>query len=328
MFIDIHAHCYRNHPPFLVQFCRPEQVLERWDAAGIERGVLLPIVSPEMYLPQANEDILWMAETWPERFIPFCNIDPRALTNTADAPLADLLKYYRDLGCKGLGEVMPNLPILDPMVQNLFAAAAEVGLPVTCDGSDQVGGDFGLWDAPGLPGFEKTMQRHPDLLMFGHGPMFWLELGRFEPPPDGNTVLRPKRGQLKRHRPEECPIVAEGVMPRLMREYPNLYGDLSDLNPYLQLSRDPAYGKRFVQRVRRRPLSATTSAATVAVPMVDLLLAGGRRLDQRDGVPADRPGECDSGVGVVTVAVSQPQQRGGAQAGLAGRWTGLGLSGW
>ena len=41
MFIDIHAHAYRNSPPLPVRFCTPEQVLERYDAAGIERGVLL-----------------------------------------------------------------------------------------------------------------------------------------------------------------------------------------------------------------------------------------------------------------------------------------------
>ena len=86
MFIDIHAHAYRRPVPFVVQFCTPEQVLQRYDEAGIEKGALLPIVSPEIYLPQANEDILDMAAQYPDRFIPFCNVDPRALTNSADAP--------------------------------------------------------------------------------------------------------------------------------------------------------------------------------------------------------------------------------------------------
>ena len=104
MFIDIHAHAYRKPIPFVVQFCTAEQVIERYDQAGIERGVLLPIVSPEIYLPQANEDILEMAEQHPDRFIPWCNIDPRALTNAVDAPLDRLLRYYRDKGCKGVGE--------------------------------------------------------------------------------------------------------------------------------------------------------------------------------------------------------------------------------
>src|SRR3972149_1458362 len=136
MFIDIHAHAYRKHPPVSYQFCTPEQVLVRYDAVGIEKGALLPIVSPEIYLPQSNEDILDMAAQYPDRFIPFCNIDPRALTDSADAPLDSLLRYYRDKGCKGLGEVMLNVPVMDPFVQNLFKHAQDVGFPVIFDGSD------------------------------------------------------------------------------------------------------------------------------------------------------------------------------------------------
>ena len=34
MFIDIHAHAYRNCPPFVVQLCTAEQVLQRYDEAG------------------------------------------------------------------------------------------------------------------------------------------------------------------------------------------------------------------------------------------------------------------------------------------------------
>lgn len=75
MFIDIHAHAYRKRPPF-IPFCTADEVLRRYDEVGIEKGVLLPIVSPEIYIPQSNEDILEMAEDHPDRFIPFCNIDP------------------------------------------------------------------------------------------------------------------------------------------------------------------------------------------------------------------------------------------------------------
>ena len=61
---------------------------------------------------------------------------------TVDAPLGQVLRHYRDKGCKGVGEIMPNVPMRDPMVQNLFKHAEAAGLPVTFDGSDQVGGDF------------------------------------------------------------------------------------------------------------------------------------------------------------------------------------------
>ena len=270
MFIDIHAHAYRKRPP-RYSFSTPEQVLERYDALDIEKGALLPIVSPEIYLPQANEDILEMVEQYPDRFIPFCNIDPRALTNSATAPLGDLLRYYRDQGCKGLGEVMPNLPVMHPMVQNLFKHAEEVGLPVTFDGSDQMEGDFGLYDDPGLPQLEHTLQRFPDLIMLGHGPVFWSEIARLETPGERAVVFRLGGGQVG-FRPSG-PIKEEGVVPKLFRRYPNLYGDLSDASPWNALARDPDYGPRFLTEFQDRLLFGTDICSPdMPFPMVDLLL--------------------------------------------------------
>ena len=254
MFIDIHAHAYRNHPPLLVQFCTAEQVIARYDQAGIEKGVLLPIVSPEIYLPQANEDILEMAERYPDRLIPFCNIDPRALTNSVDAPLDRLLRYYRDQGCKGVGEVMLNVPMMDPMVQNLFKHAQDVGLPVTFDGSDRVGGDFGLYDDPGLPQLEHTLQRFPNLIMLAHGPVFWAEIGPLDTPAQRKTVFRPDGAQVG-WQPPSGPIKEEGVVPKLFRRYPSLYGELSDAAH--ALGRDPEYGPKFLTEFQDRLLFGT-----------------------------------------------------------------------
>ncbi|MFH1572101.1 MAG: amidohydrolase family protein [Gemmatimonadota bacterium] len=271
MFIDIHAHAYRRHPPFVVQFCTAEQVLQRYDEVGIERGALLPIVSPEIYLPQANEDILEMVDRHPDRFFPFCNIDPRALTNSADAPLGDLLRYYRDKGCRGLGEVMLNVPVMDPLVQNLFRHAQDVGLPVTFDGSDQVGGDFGLYDDPGLPQLEHTLQRFPKLMLLGHGPVFWAEISRLETPADRGFVFAPGGGQVGRL--PTYPVTEEGVVPKLLRRYPNLYGDLSDFTACNALARDPAYGPRFLEEFQDRLLFGTDLCfSDMPLPLVDLLI--------------------------------------------------------
>ena len=58
MFIDIHAHAYRKPVPFVVKFCTVEELIKRYDELGIE-GSTLPIVSPEIYLPQAMK-IFWI----------------------------------------------------------------------------------------------------------------------------------------------------------------------------------------------------------------------------------------------------------------------------
>lgn len=243
MFIDIHAHAYRRPTPFVTKFPTVEQVIERYDQTGIEKGILLPVVSPEIYLPQSNEDILEMCESYPERLFPFCNIDPRALTNSADAPLDRLLRYYKDKGCRGVGEIMPNLSFMHPMVQNLFKHAQDVGLPVTFDGSDRLDGDFGLYDEPGMPQLEHTLQRFPRLNILGHGLAFWIELGRLETPAQRKTIFRPD-GQQAGFISPSGPIQEEGVVPKLLRRYPNLYGELSDAAP--SLGCDPEYGARFL----------------------------------------------------------------------------------
>ncbi len=246
MFIDIHTHVYRLLPPTIgaPSFSTPKQLLKRYDEMRVDYAVLLPIVSPEIYYPQAVEDILEIAQQYPDRFVPYCNVDPRCCTNSPRAPLAKVLQYYKDLGCKGVGEVMPNLRLMDPLVQNLFAAAEEVDLPIVYDGSTQIGGDFGLYDDMGMPQLEYTLQSFPKLKIFGHGPVFWNEIGPLETPAQRGVYMCWKGNQVCRL--PEGPITAEGTVPKLLRKYDNLFGDLSDGTAYNAIARDPHFGPRFL----------------------------------------------------------------------------------
>ena len=146
----------------------------------VDYAVLLPIVNSEIYFTQAVEDIVEISNQYPDRFIPYCNVDPRCCTNSPTAPLDEVIHYYKQMGCKGIGEVMPNMPLLDPKVQNLFACAEKENMPIVYDGSVQLTGDFGLYDDPGLPQLEYTLLQYPNLKIFGHGPVFWNEIARLE----------------------------------------------------------------------------------------------------------------------------------------------------
>ena len=263
MFIDIHGHAYRKIGPKQdgrTHFATPEQLLARYDELGIERACLLPLIGPEVYLPESNEEILEICERWPDRFIPFCNIDPRVLTNSADAPLGYLLRYYKEQGCKGIGEVMPNLPFLDPLVQNLFRHTQEVGLPLIFDISTRIGGTYGLYDDAGLPQLEESLRRFRDLIILGQGPAFWAEMGTLDRPAD-------RAGY------PPYPIRDEGAVPRLFRRCPNLYGDLSAGSGYNALARDPEYAVRFLNEFPDRLLFGTDiCAADQPVPQAEFLL--------------------------------------------------------
>lgn len=249
MIIDIHSHCYKHPLPFVTRFLDPEELIKKNDELGIDKAVLLPVVNPEIYLPQSVDEILDICKAYPTRFIPYCNLDPRALTNSNTAPLYKVLDYYKNKGCKGVGEVMPNLPLMHPMVQNLFASAEMVDMPIVFDGSDQLTGDFGLYDDPGLPQLEHTLQRFPKLKIFGHGPTFWAELGKLKTPGE--------RGFIFKFDGEQCGIlpsgpIEEGVVPTLLRRYENLHCDLSDCTPVNALSRNLEFSGEFLTEFQDR----------------------------------------------------------------------------
>ena len=237
MFIDIHAHAFKRPQPYFngkKMFGTPDEIIKRYDELNIDFGVLLPLIGPDVYIGQSNEEIIEMAEQSGGRFIPFCNIDPRALTNSPDAPLTDLLRYYQDLGCKGIGEVMPNLPFRDPRMQNLFKCVEEVGFPLIFDLSSSVdGGQYGIYDDPGLPQLEEILQKFPRLRILGHSQVFWSEIAKLEVVEERS--IYPK-----------YPIKEEGVVPKLMRTYENLLGDLSAGSGMNALTRDLDYAVQFL----------------------------------------------------------------------------------
>ena len=264
MFIDIHVHVRRipGAPRYgKPAYATPEQLIERYNAIGVEQAVLLPGVNPECsYVPQSNEEIREICEAHPGRFIPFCNVDPRAMTNSADAPLGDLLRHHRDNGCKGIGEVCANMPILDPLVQNLFKHVEEAGFPLTFHLAWRIGGIYGLYDDPGLPQLEFSLAAFPKLRFLAHSQVFWAEMAPLETPGE--------RGGYPNH-----PIKEEGVVPKLFRRYPNLYGDLSAGSGCNALTRDPEYAVRFLDEFQDRLLFGTDICAPdTPTPLVDLLI--------------------------------------------------------
>ena len=263
MFFDIHAHAYRAEcPPASgrTTFATAEQVVARYDELGIECGALLPLIGPEVYLPQSNEDIIDMCERSGGRLIPFCNLDPRGMTNSPSAPFGDWLRHYRDRGCKGIGEVMPNLPFEDPRCQNLFKHVEEVGFPFIFDISSRIGGTYGFYDDAGLPQLERTLQRFPKLIILGHGPAYWAEMAQLETPAD--------RGGYPKY-----PVKEEGAVPKLFRRYPNMYGDLSAGSGYNALARDPEHAVQFLNEFQDRLLFGTDiCSAGAELPLAGFLL--------------------------------------------------------
>jgi uncharacterized protein len=264
MFIDIHAHARREPGPRRGGhqiYSMPEQLIKQYNQLGIEKGILLPGVNPECsFVPQSNEEIIGIGREYKGRFIPFCNIDPRAMTNSPKAEFSHILNHYKEAGCKGIGEICANLPFADSLVQNLFKHVEMVGFPLTFHIAPAMGGYYGLYDEPGLPQLERSLASFPKLKFFGHSKAFWAEIGSLREPGDRDEYPM-------------YPVGKEGAVPRLMRKYPNLYGDLSAGSGANALSRDPEYAVKFLEEFSDRLMFGTDICRPgTPTPLVDFLL--------------------------------------------------------
>ena len=264
MFIDIHVHTRRlpcPPRPGGTTFATPDELLRQYDRMGIEAGVLLPLVSPEVECsPQSTEDVLEICRLWPGRFIPFCNVDPRAMTNSPDAPLGEPLRLYRDRGCKGVGEVTANLPFEHPMVRNLFHHVEAAGLPLIFHIAPEIGRNYGLYDDPGLPQLEASLTAFPALRFLGHSQAFWAEIAPLRD-------VKDRRGYPK------YPVEREGRVTELMRRHPNLLGDLSAGSGHNALARDEAHAARFLEEFQDRLFFGTDICTpNQKAPLADFLI--------------------------------------------------------
>ena len=142
------------------------------DAHQIAQAAVLPLVSPESSsYPISTAYVL--AETLPhrDRLIPFCSIDPRTSYRGGHKGLVAMLTTYVEAGAKGFGEHKPGVPIDDPRNMALYAACAEVKLPLLFHLDEQRN-----MDAPGLPGLERVLKAFPGVNFIGHGPGWWASI--------------------------------------------------------------------------------------------------------------------------------------------------------
>jgi predicted TIM-barrel fold metal-dependent hydrolase len=242
MLIDIHVHVVKQHGPMRTygdDFTTPDEIIPMLDRAGIGKAVILPEISVECsHVVQSMQEVLDICAAYPDRFIPFCNLDPRMLTNSPEADFSYLFEFYKGQGCKGVGEVCTNLPFNDPLLENFFAHAEACELPLTFHIATQVGGIYGIVDELGLPLLEGALRKFPKLTFLGHSQAFWSHISADVN--EGNWGGYPE-GK-----------VTPGRIVQLMREYPNLCGDMSAGSGWNAVARDPEFGYAFMAEFQDR----------------------------------------------------------------------------
>ena len=229
--IDIHLHIGRL---YFEKALKPSHLLKFMDKNGIEKAVLLPIENPEdtsYYV--TTEYVLKVCKKYADRFIPFCNVDPRR------RKVYPVIKEYKERGCKGFGEVLVGLNMDDPRLQKIYEICGELRLPIIFDLSETT-----CLDETGLPRFEKMIKKFPETIFSGHGPHFWTEISSDVKKEEFSGY---PKGKIKR----------KGAVEKLLAQYPNAYADLSAGSGYNAVSRDPEFGYRFLEEFQNKLLFGT-----------------------------------------------------------------------
>ena len=245
--IDIHAHVTAYPelvPPHIKTGCPflgAEQQIAFYDDIGIEKGVLLPIVAPEaQWAILPNEPSKLIADRYPDRFLWFCNVDPRMGNNRDSTDFSYLLEHYKRLGAKGMGELTSNLWADDPKMDRLYSCLEDLDMPLLIHIAPDFDGYYGIVDDLGLPRLERMLKAHPRLKWIGHSLCFWSEISA-----DNDESVRHRMPKGK---------VVEGRLSYFMRTYENLYCDLSANSGKNAMMRDPGFAAAFMEEFSDRIL--------------------------------------------------------------------------
>ena len=231
------------------------EALLRWmDAHKIAQAIVLPLVSPESSSYLLTTDfVLEQTKPYRDRLIPFCAIDPRTSYSGGLPGLVAMLKKYVEAGAKGFGEHKPGVAFDDRRSMTIYAACAELKLPLLF----HIDNERNL-DKPGLPGLENALRAHPGCNFIGHGPGWWASISG-----DANQAALGGYPKTK--------VVPGGAIDALMDKHPNLHGDLSAGSGAGAISRDLAFGREFLIRRQDRIMFGTDYLAPgQAVPQFEL----------------------------------------------------------
>jgi hypothetical protein len=181
-------------------------------------------------------------ERAPERFVLGYAPDPRRPDSIARLKAA--VKIY---GCRVCGELKLRMMYDNPDALRMFRYCGEEGLPVTVhiDYEFDNGRNYprpNYWYGGGIDAFERAIKACPDTNFLGHAPGFWAHISGDD--------------QYDKTAYPTGKVVPGGKLVSMLREYPNLYCDMSAGSGANAFSRDPEFAKEFILEFQDRILYA------------------------------------------------------------------------
>ena len=229
----------------------PGKLLRWMDRHGIEKGIVMAVEVPEeldFYL--TTKELLKLTRPHRDRLLPLCAVDPRHRYPGSFNPYP-ILEHYMDQGCVGYGENLCGLPVDDPMQQRVYEACDRLGLAIVMHIDHWINRD-----ETGLPGFERMLKTYGNVKWVGHAQYFWREISA-------------EVGEGERY--PEGPVTPGGRLDELFRNNSNLFADLSAQSGYNAITRDPAFGLKFLKRWKHRLMFATDTIHTRPSPACSIV---------------------------------------------------------
>ena len=239
MLIDAH-----NHPNW--HGYDAKRILNNMDEQGIDRMWLFTWEVPEdEYSPSYHkalppggtgiplEDVLQVGREARDRFVLGYFPHPKR----PDA--ADRLRAAHEIhGIQVASEMKVRVLFDDPDAIQLYNACAEMKLPITIHLDYPInhgGGNYprpNYWYGGSIEAFERAIAACPETTFIGHAPGFWAHIS-------GDDLYD------KQSYPN-APVLPGGKLWDLMRQYDNLWADLSAGSALNALKRDPGTGTKFL----------------------------------------------------------------------------------
>ena len=234
MIIDCHMHVNWNG-------WNAERIVGHMDAIGVDQACLLTWENVDglsnHYIHLAYARVREACAAYPDRFLPWYAPDPRRL----DAELR-LMDAVRE-GLVGFGEMKVQVHLEHPSLLKLFRICGDHGLPVLIHMDKPIPPDYGQWYCTDIDALGAVCERFPKVSFIGHGPGFW----RYVSGDEAATTQAYPMGK----------VAPGGKLPKLLRKHKNLYCDLSAGSGLRAISRDRAWGRRFVVRFADRMVYGT-----------------------------------------------------------------------
>jgi predicted TIM-barrel fold metal-dependent hydrolase len=149
-------------------------------------------------------------------------------------------------GVRLAGELKVRLTFDDPDALELYDFCGERRLPITIHLDYPIpdaGGRYPRptwWYGGSLDALERALGRCPRTAFIGHAPGFWAHISNDD--------------RYAREAYPSGPVVPGGRLPDLMRQYPNLWADLSAGSALNAITRDHEFGRRFLLEFQDRLL--------------------------------------------------------------------------